>query len=69
MTDNMAKTECEYATINRRRDMPAAASTSAIAYGLWCHDKIQNKCVSANTQQLTGEERCRRLHRIDYRHE
>eukprot|EP00956_Cyclotella_meneghiniana_P009763 scaffold13538_cov72-Cyclotella_meneghiniana.AAC.5 len=57
----MAKTECEYATINRRRDMPAAASTIG-NHGLWCHDKILNKCVSANTQQLTSEERCRRLH-------
>eukprot|EP00956_Cyclotella_meneghiniana_P025751 scaffold54358_cov36-Cyclotella_meneghiniana.AAC.5 len=30
---------------------------SAIAYGLWRHDKIQNKCVSANTQQLQPAKR------------
>eukprot|EP00956_Cyclotella_meneghiniana_P028610 scaffold67181_cov38-Cyclotella_meneghiniana.AAC.1 len=60
----MAETEYEYATINRRRDVPAAVST--IGNRLWSmvSRHMQNKCVSANTQQLTGEERCRRLDRL-----
>eukprot|EP00956_Cyclotella_meneghiniana_P023609 scaffold46248_cov42-Cyclotella_meneghiniana.AAC.1 len=62
MANNNGQDECEYATLNWRREIPTAAST--IGNRLWSMVSMQNKCVSANTKQLTGEERCRRLHRL-----